>query len=853
MTALHEIQRLIHTGEAENDGDPFLRRLAAALKAKAETERPSPADLAGLLRQGILRAELLNDQARELHVPHNKDWPTPQLWERFSCEATPVRPGYLRVRPRQWTPEWLDHGVDAVVAAAIREEARRRQRDVPADPALTEQLGWSTYSSPGQREAIRAAFLTQAGTTTIVNLPTGGGKSLSFQLPALTWRTDGGLALVIVPTVALARDQEARFRALLAQAHAAPPNVPLAYHSGLDEGSRLAIRTAIRTGEAPIVFASPEAAVGALRDPLFSAARQGRLRLFAVDEAHLIAQWGDQFRPEFQSLAGLRDALLAACPANARFRTLLLSATLTAEALDALRALFGQDRCELVCELALRNEISFLLSRARDEMVRIAQVAAALDHLPRPLILYTTLREHAQQWYFRLRASGYSRVRLVRGGDLSDENGVRILDEWRSGSIDIVVATSAFGLGMDQSEVRSVIHACLPETIDRYYQEVGRAGRDGNAAVALLVSAPEDARIARDLAEKQRISVDRGFERWQSMWFARRVERNGTYVLRLDCSPADITSPGERNEAWNMRTLVLMARAKLIAFTAHEAPHIQQADGEEPEKFEARRRLAYERYSLEVSVQLLDQRHNDISHWNTVVSTVRAQLRDQDRAASALAAEIQDLRRPLNDVFRDAYHLSDPPVRPSRLMGSCPISRARGNVDFFVVDPELISFTRTDVVPSAQLLRVLGPCIDAGRRAWIAYSPVMGDPLERRAWRNETLLLLQYFVSQGVMELCVPDYLCDTRDWSRLVRQSDARFLVRSNVVGSNATSVGARVTVLDADCDSQTVDHVITLRRSLHIIILPQDAPDPSRPRQRLLSRALSLTTAEIKMRLDH
>jgi superfamily II DNA helicase RecQ len=137
----------------------------------------------------------------------------------------------------------------------------------------------------------------------------------------------------------------------------------------------------------------------------------------------------------------------------------------------------------------------------------------AIHHLPRPLILYTTLRDHAEGRFEKLRFAGFRRLRMVRGGDLSDADGDQILRDWQNRSVDIVVATSAFGLGMDQAEVRSVVHACLPETIDRYYQEVGRAGRDGKAAAALLVSTPEDLGTAETLAKERLISVDRGFER----------------------------------------------------------------------------------------------------------------------------------------------------------------------------------------------------------------------------------------------------------------------------------------------------------------------------------------------------
>src|SRR5262249_29245097 len=154
---------------------------------------------------------------------------------------------------------------------------------------------------------------------------------------------EGGLTVVVVPTVALALDQEERFRNLLRDHEQGRrwSGLSLAYHGGLDSEAKNGIRDGIRNGSLPIVFVSAEAAVGALRGPLFDAARQGRLRTFAIDEAHVVSQWGQSFRPEFQSIAGLREALLAVCPEGAAFRTLLLSATLTAESFETLRELFG--------------------------------------------------------------------------------------------------------------------------------------------------------------------------------------------------------------------------------------------------------------------------------------------------------------------------------------------------------------------------------------------------------------------------------------------------------------------------------------------------------------------------------
>ena len=171
----------------------------------------------------------------------------------------------------------------------------------------------------------------------------------------------------------------------------------------------------IRKGAIPILFTSPEAALGILRGPLFDAAQQGRLRFFVMDEAHVVSQWGQQFRPEFQSIAGLRESLLEACPADGRFRTLLLTGTLAPESLQTLQQLFGGEECQIVAEPFLRCEPGFLVDCANSEEQRHQRVLEAIRHLPRPIILYTTLRDHAFEWLSILQSSGFRRVRLVRG------------------------------------------------------------------------------------------------------------------------------------------------------------------------------------------------------------------------------------------------------------------------------------------------------------------------------------------------------------------------------------------------------------------------------------------------------
>lgn len=864
ITPLRYLQELVLSADASVEvppSDPFLSRVHGAIRGLREGGfRVGPADVAALLRQGMLRSYLARQDVPELRVPKGDSWPDERMWARFNCDASPAGTMHFLVRARRWEPSWLAPNDPSVVDAAIQEQPRRQLQSVPADPCVTEFTAHTEYASRGQRAAVRAAFLMPAGSTVVVNLPTGAGKTLAFQLPAVAWASEGALTLVVVPTVALARDQEERFRTLLAehQQGRAWSGMPLAYHGGLDAESKSAIRAAIRNGTVPVVFASAEAVTGALRGPLFDAARQGRLRIFAIDEAHIVSQWGQQFRPEFQSIVGLRDTLLAACPPESVFRTLLLTATLTAESYQTLRELFGQGGFQVVSAAALRPEPGFLLHPADCEAERCDRVLEAVRHLPRPLILYTTLREHAEYLYERLCAAGFRRLSLVRGGDLADASGEHVLHDWRSRALDIIVATSAFGLGVDQGDVRSVVHACLPETIDRYYQEVGRAGRDGNAAVALLISTPDDVRTAEALAQEKLISVDRAFERWEAMWVRRHSGTDEVYLLSLDDRPPDIPDPGVRNASWNLRTLVLMARAGLITFAAHQPPVLDRAAGENDTAFEERQREAIELYSREVAIRVRDPRHSDRAHWNDVVARTRAELRAADEEASRLVRTLRNLQQPLNEIFADVYSLSDPIVRPVRLSGSCPVTRRNGTASFVAVDPEVTTIAHTGARVSQGLERALAPSCDDAGRAWIAYDPVGGDAREQRRSRDRLLSLLRYAVSGGIVEFSLPGELLREEDWHQLCARAPLRFLIRTSDAALSSVAPLAedllvpRLTLLaERDAVTATVERVMRIHRPRHVLVLPRDLPDPTRPYRRFFDVARHLSLGDLISRL--
>jgi ATP-dependent DNA helicase RecQ len=515
---------------------------------KARQDRPdAAADCAVLLRQALRWSGV-----PDLTIRHTSNLSTDIL---ARCGITFTASGKLIARSyeRDWdTGAGISSVLDAPPIVVVPDET------APAEPWLELFPGHSTWRSLAQKQACWTALTAPEGGTTLIALPTGAGKSLAFQVAT---RYAVGLTLVIVPTIALALDHK------LGSAHIfknMPDVRPMAYEANSDEGS--SVRQAIRERTTRLVFTSPEACIsGSLRGPILDAAKNGWLRTVVIDEAHIVETWGADFRVDFQLLSSAvaewRQLSMGA------LRTLLLSATFSDECRKTLRDLFSNSDTtwsEFVSQ-RLRPEMNYFVRSFLDSESRKAALAESLFHLPRPAIVYATEVEETTSIYeFATRQLGFQRVELFTGETRSTDRK-RILESWRSDETDLVIATSAFGMGVDKRDVRAVVHACVPESLDRYYQEVGRGGRDGASVTCLLIPSSDDWNVARSLVptllgdEKVRL-------RWAALWGGRRAVEEATpnvYELPLHSRHSGLFGARSYSEniRWNKRLILLLARS----------------------------------------------------------------------------------------------------------------------------------------------------------------------------------------------------------------------------------------------------------------------------------------------------
>jgi superfamily II DNA or RNA helicase len=782
---------------------------------------PARGDFVALVRHALMSRCRGATRARLL-VPSGPGWPGQEDWRNAGVTAIESKNGFS-IEALPWRPAWLPPATDEpgdVFGDVFAELEVRRPAETPADPFLADASGYARYVCPGQREAVRSLLFLPAGETLIVNLPTGSGKTLVGQAPVLLRGLEGGLTLFVVPTVALALDQARRIRELLTARHPHAAHLDFAWHSGVDKAARTAILRRIHGGTQGILFTSPESALGPLLGALHAAARNGTLHYLVVDEAHLVAQWGDSFRPAFQMLSGLRRGLLRHC-AGERFRTVLMSATLGPETVATLRDLFGTpETVQMVSAMRLRPEPRYWSCRAADQEEQAARVLEVVRHAPRPFILYVTQRQDARTWLRRLRQAGFARVACFHG-ETPDDERERIIGDWAADRLDGVVATSAFGVGIDKADVRTVIHATVPETLDRFYQEVGRGGRDGRASTSLAVHTEADRQLAERLALPAIISDDLAYERWAAMFAAREPGgEDGLVTVDLDALRTGLRQEGDYNRDWNMRTLILLARAGMIELHARrpDLPGVA-AEGEDVEPAEA----PPDAFSR-VPIRTLDPRHLDRAYFDRRVGLERRRSAKAGRAAFDAVCAVLDGRREMSEALADFYGIDLPgmAVHVSRVCRGCRAAPGHGAEAPIYAEP-----------PGIGIARVAQADIAAWGRRFpglpLDFSVILcrrEDPRHAQSLQHALEFLVSGF---GVREVVAPAALWQDAAWLRALHRRTkggvlvARTLEEEAQIRSHMPL--PRATVLWPWDDAPLPDEVMLVDgRPLHVVLAPAD-----------------------------
>ena len=344
-------------------------------------------------------------------------------------------------------------------------------------PAILEKYwGYSSFR-PLQLEAMEAVM---AGRDSLLVLPTGGGKSLCFQAPAIARE---GLAIVVSPLISLMKDQ---VDTLVGNGVSAAY-----YNSSMPSEARADVTRGIREGRYRMLYVAPERLVGDGGDGFLKLLESKPVSFIAVDEAHCISQWGHDFRTEYRQLARLRDRW----PAVSMHA---YTATATGRVRKDIMAQLGlRDATELVGSFDRPNLVYRVLARATLK----AQILGVLERHRGPAgIIYCTSRKEVDSLSQWLNDTGW-RARPYHAG-LPDQERARNQDAFLNEEVDLVVATVAFGMGIDRSNVRFVIHSGAPQSLEHYQQESGRAGRDGLEAECVLIASGADFLKWRVMLEK---------------------------------------------------------------------------------------------------------------------------------------------------------------------------------------------------------------------------------------------------------------------------------------------------------------------------------------------------------------
>jgi ATP-dependent DNA helicase RecQ len=342
--------------------------------------------------------------------------------------------------------------------------------DSAYDQLLLQYFGYSSFRGR-QREIINHVCGGRHG---LVVAPTGSGKSLCYQIPALATREASGLVVVLSPLIALMKDQVDSL--CLRGIDAA------CIHSLLDGAGKRELYRALAEGRYRILYVTPERF---RKKEFLEAISKRRVILLAVDEAHCVSEWGHDFRPDYSRVPEIRKHLLDP-------PTLFLTATATAEVRQDIVAQMGLSKAavRLFSEGIDRPNLSLEVQHVWNEDEKLVQIERVVERHTGSGIIYVTLIKTLERLSHQLRRRGIEHV--VYHGALTARERRELQEDFMTGRANRVLATGAFGMGVDKSDIRYVVHAETPSSLEAYYQEVGRAGRDGLPSECLWLYAQDD-------------------------------------------------------------------------------------------------------------------------------------------------------------------------------------------------------------------------------------------------------------------------------------------------------------------------------------------------------------------------
>lgn len=337
---------------------------------------------------------------------------------------------------------------------------------------LKRYWGYDSFR-PRQEEIIMSVL---DGRDTLGLLPTGGGKSLTFQVPAMVFE---GITVVVTPLISLMKDQVDNLRAAGIRA--------VCLHSGLSRAEHRLALDRCRLGKAKLMYVSPEKLQSAT---FIDQLRSMDVSFLVVDEAHCISQWGYDFRPSYLKISLIRE-LFPDIP------VLALTASATPVVVDDIMDKLGFKERNVYARSFSRDNLSYIVRNDFDKERRLINV---LSNTSGSAIVYVRSRRRTREIADMLVRNGISADYYHAGLDATEKNEKQ--NNWKTDGVRVMVATNAFGMGIDKPDVRTVVHYDIPSSLEEYYQEAGRAGRDGKEAFAvLLVSRADKGRLTRMLSE----------------------------------------------------------------------------------------------------------------------------------------------------------------------------------------------------------------------------------------------------------------------------------------------------------------------------------------------------------------